>query len=174
MGILTGLLNVLLVLSSIFLIFLIMIQRGKGGGLAGAFGGVGGSSAFGTKAGDVFTKITIYTALVWFVLNMLLVFQMNQRRVSAFADPNKSKSSGKKVPGAPKAADKGGAATKELDIPPLKGLDTAPANKGTAPEPAPATGTTAPEPAGKGTLPPALPDSPEELPKDPFAEPKTP
>ena len=49
-------------LTSLFLIFLILIQRGKGGGLAGAFGGVGGSSAFGTKAGDVFTRITIYTA----------------------------------------------------------------------------------------------------------------
>ena len=58
---LIGLLNVLLVLTSLFLICLVLIQRGKGGGLAGAFGGPGGSSAFGTKAGDVFTKITIIT-----------------------------------------------------------------------------------------------------------------
>ena len=63
MGILTALFNTLIILISLFLICLILIQRGKGGGLAGAFGGVGGSSAFGTKAGDTFTKITVVTAV---------------------------------------------------------------------------------------------------------------
>ncbi|MDR2438761.1 MAG: preprotein translocase subunit SecG [Planctomycetaceae bacterium] len=53
---------------SVVMIFLILIQRGKGGGLAGAFGGMGGQSAFGTKAGDMFTKITIVTAIIWIVL----------------------------------------------------------------------------------------------------------
>ena len=41
-----------------------MLQRGKGGGLAGALGGMGGQSAFGTKAGDLFTKITVGVASV--------------------------------------------------------------------------------------------------------------
>ncbi|MDR3110148.1 MAG: preprotein translocase subunit SecG [Planctomycetaceae bacterium] len=63
----------LLLLTSIFMIALILIQRGKGGGLAGAFGGAGGQSAFGTKAGDVFTKITIVTALIWFALCILAI-----------------------------------------------------------------------------------------------------
>src|SRR5499427_6221345 len=67
------LLNVVLILISLFLILLVLIQRGKGGGLAGAFGGAGGSSAFGTKAGDLFTRITIGTALVWIGIAMLLV-----------------------------------------------------------------------------------------------------
>ena len=53
---------------SFFMIVLILIQRGKGGGLAGAFGGMGGQSAFGTKAGDTFTKITVVTAIIWFSL----------------------------------------------------------------------------------------------------------
>jgi preprotein translocase subunit SecG len=52
----------------LFLILLILIQRGKGGGLAGAFGGLGGQSAFGTKAGDLFTRITIGVAAVWILL----------------------------------------------------------------------------------------------------------
>jgi preprotein translocase subunit SecG len=77
---LTGLFNVLLVLCSLFLICLVLIQRGKGGGLAGAFGGVGGSSAFGTKAGDVFTRVTIITAIIWFLLSMGLVVLANNRR----------------------------------------------------------------------------------------------
>jgi preprotein translocase subunit SecG len=62
------LLGILLVLSSFFLILLVLIQQGRGGGLAGAFGGMGGQSAFGTKAGDLFTKITIGVAAVWILL----------------------------------------------------------------------------------------------------------
>jgi preprotein translocase subunit SecG len=77
-GFVSGLLNVLLVISSLFLICLVLIQRGKGGGLAGAFGGVGGSSAFGTKAGDVFTRVTIITAGIWFLLAMSQVVIVNQ------------------------------------------------------------------------------------------------
>ena len=65
MHILNGILNSLLILTSLFLICLVLIQRGKGGGLAGAFGGMGGSSAFGTKAGDIFTRVTMVTALIW-------------------------------------------------------------------------------------------------------------
>ena len=52
----------------IFLIGLILLQRGRGGGLAGSFGGMGGQSAFGTKAGDIFTRITIAVAVIWILL----------------------------------------------------------------------------------------------------------
>ncbi len=58
----------LLMILGIFMILIILLQRGRGGGLAGAFGGLGGQSAFGTKAGDVFTKITICFAVAWTVL----------------------------------------------------------------------------------------------------------
>ncbi|MFM9196710.1 MAG: preprotein translocase subunit SecG, partial [Planctomycetia bacterium] len=47
------LLGSMLVLTSLFLILLVLVQRGRGGGLAGALGGMGGQSAFGTKAGDL-------------------------------------------------------------------------------------------------------------------------
>ena len=65
------LLGLFLILSSLFLSLLVLIQRGRGGGLAGAFGGAGGQSAFGTKAGDVFTKITIGVAAFWILLCIL-------------------------------------------------------------------------------------------------------
>jgi preprotein translocase subunit SecG len=68
-----GALNVILLLLGVFLILLVLIQRGKGGGLAGAFGGVGGSSAFGSRAGDLFTKITIGVAAAWIILTMVQV-----------------------------------------------------------------------------------------------------
>ncbi len=63
-----SLLGVGLFSTALFMIVLVLIQRGKGGGLAGAFGGMGGQSAFGTKAGDLFTRVTIGVAIVWIVL----------------------------------------------------------------------------------------------------------
>ena len=67
-----GLLNIVLLLVSLFLILVVLIQRGKGGGLAGAFGGVGGSSAFGSRAGDAFTRFTLIVAAIWVLLIMIL------------------------------------------------------------------------------------------------------
>ena len=70
---LIGPLTGLLIVISLFMILLVLIQRGKGGGLAGAFGGAGGSSAFGSRAGDTFTRVTIIVAAIWLLLIMLLI-----------------------------------------------------------------------------------------------------
>lgn len=70
---LAGPLNLILILVGLFMILLILIQRGKGGGLIGALGGAGGSSPFGSRAGDQFMRLTIYVALVWLFLTMLQV-----------------------------------------------------------------------------------------------------
>jgi preprotein translocase subunit SecG len=70
---------IFLSLLAIFLILLILVQRGRGGGLAGALGGMGGSSAFGAKAGDVFTRITIITASIWIALSLIAVFWAKHR-----------------------------------------------------------------------------------------------
>jgi len=64
----SGLLGFAMLLVSLFLILLILVQRGRGGGLTGALGGPGGQSAFGTKAGDLFTRITSFVALGWITL----------------------------------------------------------------------------------------------------------
>lgn len=72
-----GLCQLLLFLVSLFLILLVLVQRGKGGGLTGALGGMGGQSAFGTKAGDAFTRITIITTLVWITLCMVTISRFN-------------------------------------------------------------------------------------------------
>jgi preprotein translocase subunit SecG len=67
------LLNIIIILLGLFLMLVILIQRGKGGGLAGAFGAAGGSSAFGAKAGDQFTKFTIIVAGIWVLALMVHV-----------------------------------------------------------------------------------------------------
>jgi preprotein translocase subunit SecG len=74
---LTNISSIGLLLGALLLIFVILLQRGRGGGLAGAFGGAGGQSAFGTKAGDVFTRITIGIAVVWVTLAVLTSYAMN-------------------------------------------------------------------------------------------------
>src|SRR6266498_4108958 len=66
-------LNFVLFFLGLFLILLVLIQRGKGGGLVGALSGVGGSSPFGSRAGDAFTRLTVYVASIWLLLTMLQV-----------------------------------------------------------------------------------------------------
>ena len=66
-------LNFVLLPLGAFMILLILIQRGKGGGLIGALGGAGGSSPFGSRAGDQFTRLTIYVAIDWLLLTMIQV-----------------------------------------------------------------------------------------------------
>jgi len=132
-------LYILLAITSLFLICLVLIQRGKGGGLAGAFGGVGGSSAFGTKAGDVFTRVTMIAAGFWIALNMLLVIMSNNRASAWATEPGAAK----KTPFTPGAGDvpkaigapsegldalpKGGA-SKDFVIPPADRSGGAPSN----------------------------------------------
>ena len=64
----TDIFSILFAIASVFMIFIVLLQRGRGGGLAGAFGATGGQSAFGTKAGDIFTRITIGVAVIWVAL----------------------------------------------------------------------------------------------------------
>lgn len=73
-------LKLLLFLVAVFMILLILVQRGKGGGLAGAFGGMGGQSAFGTKAGDTFTRVTIGVAAFWIVLCVISIPLLGPRQ----------------------------------------------------------------------------------------------
>ncbi|AMV29146.1 preprotein translocase subunit SecG [Gemmata sp. SH-PL17] len=66
-------LNVIVLAIGFLLMLLVLIQRGKGGGLAGAFGGAGGSSPFGSRAADQFVKITLWLAGVWVLVIMIHV-----------------------------------------------------------------------------------------------------
>lgn len=78
----------LLAFVSLLLIFIVLLQRGRGGGLAGALGGAGGQSAFGTKAGDVFTRITIGLAVVWVLLGAMNVVLLRNLSTGRFGGGN--------------------------------------------------------------------------------------
>src|SRR5438132_13815572 len=76
-----------LALLSVFLILVVLVQRGRGGGLTGALGGMGGQSAFGTKAGDLFTRVTIVVAAIWVVLSMASLKILNNYSNTARLSP---------------------------------------------------------------------------------------
>jgi preprotein translocase subunit SecG len=58
--------------AALALILLILIQKGRGGGLSSAFGGLG-SSLLGTKTGDFLTWVTICFVAVWLLLSVVAV-----------------------------------------------------------------------------------------------------
>jgi protein translocase SecG subunit len=60
-------LGTLFIVICILLIIVVLLQRGRGGGLGAAFGGAG-SSAFGTRTGDVFTWVTIVLTALFLLL----------------------------------------------------------------------------------------------------------
>lgn len=62
----------LFVFMCLFLIALVLIQKGRGGGLSSAFGGAGGSTAFGIKTGDVLTWTTAGVFLIFICLAVAL------------------------------------------------------------------------------------------------------
>jgi preprotein translocase subunit SecG len=67
---------VFFLLTAVLLVLLVLIQRGRGSGLAGAFGGPGGHSAFGTKTADVLIKMTAVLGAVFFLLAIVTAWFM--------------------------------------------------------------------------------------------------
>jgi preprotein translocase subunit SecG len=73
MNFLFWLLYVLMFIMCLFLILMVLIQKGRGGGLSSAFSGGGGNTAFGSKTGDVLT----WSTSIAFGIFMLLAIGLN-------------------------------------------------------------------------------------------------
>ena len=71
-GFMMSLVAILFVLSALALIFIILLQRGKGGGLTAALGGGMASGLLGAKTGDVLTWVTISLVGVFLFLAILM------------------------------------------------------------------------------------------------------
>ena len=67
----------LMIVISVFMVLLILIQKGRGGGLSSAFGGSGGNTAFGNKTGDVLTWTTAVVFGIFIVIAVVLNLVVN-------------------------------------------------------------------------------------------------
>jgi protein translocase SecG subunit len=61
------LISVLFIITCVLLILVVLLQKGRGGGLGAALGGAG-SAAFGTKVGDMMTWVTIVLTSMFLLL----------------------------------------------------------------------------------------------------------
>jgi len=61
-------LNIVLVLASLLLVVLILLHRGKGGGLSTMFGGAVSSSLAGSSVVEKnLNRLTVFTGVIWAV-----------------------------------------------------------------------------------------------------------
>ena len=63
---------VLFVICALALILIILVQKGKGGGLSGAFGGGMASGILGSKTGDFLTWVTIVLVAVFLTMAVVM------------------------------------------------------------------------------------------------------
>src|SRR6202043_2808207 len=73
MSYLIGLIYALHILVCFFLIIVVLLQSGKSGDIAAAFGGMGSQTAFGPRgAATVLTKATTWCAIIFMVTSITL------------------------------------------------------------------------------------------------------
>jgi preprotein translocase subunit SecG len=111
-----GLLTLLHIIVCLILIIAVLLQSGKGADLAGAFGGQGSQTAFGSRGPATFlTRMTTFAAITFMITALALSIFFTRSSVT------------------------GGSRLPEEDSGPAKPAATAPASKAPAPAaPAPA------------------------------------
>ena len=76
MGVIKVILVLVEIITSVLLVGVILLQKSKDEGLGLAFGAGVGESLFGSRAGNVLTKITIGLAIVFLANTLLIGFIM--------------------------------------------------------------------------------------------------
>ena len=71
-GFMMNILAAIFVIGSVMLVLVVLIQKGKGGGLSGAFAGGMASGILGSKTGDVLTWVTISVASLFIIVALVL------------------------------------------------------------------------------------------------------
>lgn len=142
MAVIDTLLKILHVFVCLVLMFVVLLQQGRGGGLGAAFGGGAASQVFGGRgAGNILTRATAVCAAVFMLTSITLAYRSSSqdRALTARIELEKMRKAEKgahkkddasKSPGG-KAAPSSGAAvpapTTTITIPTPTPTDTAPA-----------------------------------------------
>ncbi len=79
------LITVIHILVSFFLIVVVLLQSGKAGDIAAAFGGMGSQTAFGPRGGaTLLSKATTWSAVIFMVTSITLsIYASRQRSASS-------------------------------------------------------------------------------------------
>jgi len=104
MSILISIFLIVEVLSAFLLIVVILAQKSKDQGLGMAFGGGMGESLFGSRAGNVLTRMTVILAVVFMLTTMALGFLFAGRSGTDGSVMMKAAAQAPLVPAAPAAA----------------------------------------------------------------------
>ena len=72
MTILFVLLSIVFIIICLLLVFMVVITPSNEGGMAAAFGGMGGDTFFGSKANQHINRFTVFLAISFLVLAMAL------------------------------------------------------------------------------------------------------
>ncbi|HDS85139.1 MAG TPA: preprotein translocase subunit SecG [Phycisphaerales bacterium] len=94
---------VLWALLAVALIMIVLIQKGRGGGLGAAFGGGGANSLLGTKTGDFLTWVTICLVSL-FLLGAVVMGKFMRPRETTLA-PAATPQTQSQMPAVPSADD---------------------------------------------------------------------
>lgn len=86
MSLVIGILTFVLIITSLFMVLVVLMQRSKDGGMGGALGGGSMESTFGADTGNVLTGATIKAAVVFFVVSFTLylahIYQSKHRDIA--------------------------------------------------------------------------------------------
>ena len=135
------------VLVCFLMIVVILLQSGKGGGLAGAFGGGGATTVFGGRgATTVLTRATMVLGILFFVTSLTLALTGGVTRPASRSLLQEEARRAAPTTGAPAGTPAGGLGTQ----PAPQALPTSPAPAPTTPQTAPAPGGATPAPAPSG------------------------
>ncbi len=146
MEILRGLLVVVEALLSLLVIGVILLQKSREQGLGLAFGANIGESIFGSRAGNVLTRATIWLASVFMANTVLLAILFAGREPGVAADSPVVKEAAATPPAAPSPADTP-AVSIPVNLPPVEGqsapsaMPPSPVPEGAPPSPAPIPAT---------------------------------
>ena len=144
----------ILVMVSLLLIGLVLLQKNRGSGLSGAFGGVGGHTAFGTKTGDFLTWVTVGLAFVFLLMSVVANFVFDRQTVTAEnAPPPPAPTTPATPPIEITPSDTTGQATQTIPITPLPADSSSTATQ--QPPAAPASTPPATTPPAESSTPPA-------------------
>jgi preprotein translocase subunit SecG len=127
-------LTVLHVMVCVFLVVVVLLQRGKGAEIGAVFGGGSGSTIFGSRgAGNFLTKLTTGAAVVFMLTSLSLAYFAQEGARSTLFDDEAPK---QEEPASPFAEPKPEAPAADAPKAPEGGFQEVPAAGATPPAPA--------------------------------------